>query len=172
MNRISDRPCVEQLEGRDSPSTTPLHTHLLPIPKMASAHALVRFVIAGQFTGLFTQTNPVGDMGASYTLHGDGSVRPFGPLTVSGSLRATGFIRNGHAGGTLTLTGAGGTLALHLVGPWQHGFQPLPERFHFALGEGTGSFQKFTGRGRAVLKLTFAPVAFGSVPSGNFTLRL
>jgi hypothetical protein len=130
------------------------------------------FVIAGQLTGNFTQTQLVGDTGASYALHGDGSVRPFGPLTVTGSLHATGFIRIGHAGGTLTLTGTGGTLALHLVGPAQRGFQPLPTRFRFTVGEGTGSFQNVTGQGRAVLKFTFAPVAFGFPPSGNFTLKL
>jgi hypothetical protein len=139
---------------------------------MASAQAPVIFVITGKLTGNFTQANPIGDTGVNDTLHGNGSVQPFGPLTVSGSLHGTGFIGNGRAGGTLTLTGTGGTLALHLVGPPQHGFQPLPSHFHFTVGEGTGSFQNATGEGRATLRLAFAPVAFGSPPAGTFTLTL
>ena len=92
-------------------------------------------------------------------------------ITFAGVVSGSGSLNQAGAG-TLTLTGTGGTLALHLVGQAQGGFAPLPMRFPFTVGEGTGSFQNATGQGRAMPKLAFAPVAFGSQPAGNFTLKL
>ena len=73
-------------------------------------------VLQGLLSGSYSaHTFP--DVGTTYDLSGKGQVRPFGPMDVTGTLHSLGFIQQGHAGGTLTLSDSQGTLTLQLTGP-------------------------------------------------------
>ena len=80
-------------------------------------------VLQGLLSGSYSaHTFP--DVGTTYDLSGKGQVRPFGPMDVTGTLHSLGFIQQGHAGGTLTLSDSQGTLTLQLTGPLQRGSPP------------------------------------------------
>jgi hypothetical protein len=170
MQHTTCRPGIEELEPRDAPSTT----HLPFNPPRSAASVVRRSApptpLVGTLTGTFTQTRHGGDTGASYALTGRGSVRPLGSVTLKGSMTATGFVRVGRAGGALTLTSHGGALTLRLLGPDQGGSQPLPIRFHFTAGGGTGVYRHLTGSGIALLMLTPPPIRHPT--AGAFTLTL
>jgi hypothetical protein len=112
------------------------------------------------------------DAGTTYALSGKGQVAPLGQTSVTGSLHSLGFILHGHAGGTLTLADARGTVTLQLTGPLQNGFSPLPTRFSFVITGGTGAFAHDTGRGTAYVTLMpdTPPALRGQL--GHFELRL
>jgi hypothetical protein len=168
MKRPTCRPRVEELEPRDIPSSSPLSSLYPQTGQTASSNISLRAALVGGLIGTFKQTRLVGDTGVSYALAGAGKVRPLGQVTVTGSMTATGFVRVGHAGGTLTLTGAGGTLKLRLVGPEQGGFKPLPTRFHFTVVSGPRAELNQTG----IALLKFMPPAITHPAAGAFTLVL
>jgi hypothetical protein len=71
-----------------------------------------------------------------------------------GSLAGTGFIAEGHATGTLTLTNARGSVTLALTGPSQDGFSPPGSgAYTFAVRGGTGSYARTVGTGEVDLAL-------------------
>jgi hypothetical protein len=72
-------------------------------------------------------------------------------VDATGTLRSPGFIAKGHAGGTLTLTNAHGSVTISLKGPLQRGFSSLPNKFSFQITSGTGAYAGDTGRGMAQL---------------------
>jgi len=135
-------------------------------------------VLQGLLSGSYSaHTFP--DVGTTYDLSGKGQVRPFGPMDVTGTLHSLGFIQQGHAGGTLTLSDSQGTLTLQLTGPLQRGFSPLPNQFAFEITGGTDAFKNATGQGTAFLRLVADPI--GNVPAatpnlleqtGHFDLNL
>ena len=137
-------------------------------------------VLQGLLSGSYSaHTFP--DVGTTYDLSGKGQVRPFGPMDVTGTLHSLGFIQQGHAGGTLTLSDSQGTLTLQLTGPLQRGFSPLPNQFAFEITGGTGAFANATGGGTAFLQLVADPIDVLDGPAatpnllvqaGNFDLDL
>jgi hypothetical protein len=170
MKRTTSRPRLEELETRDVPSVTLFSSSPQPVAASVARHATLPAAVVGTLTGTFTQMRHIADTGASYALTGGGSVRPLGKVTVNGSMTAPGFVRVGRASGTLTLTGSGGTVKVRLLGPEEGGFKPLPERFHFTAGSGTGAYQHLTGSGIALLRLTPPPIMHPT--AGTFTLIL
>jgi hypothetical protein len=129
--------------------------------------------LKGEVQGTYTVRRPNPDTGSTYELSGQGRVQPLGGSEVNGSFQTPGNITNGHAEGTLTLTGAQGGVTLQLVGPTQAAFAPPPAQFTFTITGGTGKFQGVTGSGTAALALRAAPPAAGGAtqPAGGaFTL--
>jgi hypothetical protein len=78
-------------------------------------------------------------------------------VTVRGEVDAVGFVLHGHAGGTLTLANAKGSVTLRLTGPEQNGFATLPSWFTFDVTGSTGSYRHLNGHG--ALQLVIAPAA-------------
>jgi hypothetical protein len=146
------------------PSATPL---VAPSAHHEHHHHHHEQALRGTIRGAYTVTNPIPDAGAQYHLSGAGTVRGLGPVTASGTLNATGFVANGRAAGDLTLANAAGTVTLHLVGPVQGGFAPLPEHFHFTVVAATGAYQGLRASGTADLRLNPQSAA-----AGTFTLTL
>ncbi len=138
-----------------------------PFPLPRHHEVVLNGLLSGSYSA---HTFP--DAGTSYALSGQGRVRPLGPTNVTGSLHSLGFILQGHAGGTLTLSDSKGTLTLGLTGPLQSGFSPLPDQFDYEITGGTGAFAHATGRGTASLVLLPAITPNPLEHQGRFDLRL
>jgi hypothetical protein len=67
------------------------------------------------------------------------------------------FIATGHAGGTLTLSGARGSLTLQLEGPTQPGFSAPPSTFAYTILGGTGAFAASHGSGQVTVGFVASP---------------
>jgi hypothetical protein len=94
--------------------------------------------------------------------------------TASGSVSAVGFIRDGHAGGTLTFTNARGAVTVQLQGPEQPAFSALPQHFQYRVIGATGAYKGLVAQGSLQLALHASPLPMpgaGMVtPHGTFTL--
>jgi hypothetical protein len=99
-------------------------------PAMATFH--------GKVQGTYVSTDRIPDVGRSWTVSAKGKLSGLGETTVAGTLHSTGFILQGHAGGTLTLKDARGSMTLTLTGPPQSGFSGLPAKFSFVVTKATG----------------------------------
>src|SRR5262249_46736448 len=108
----------------------------------------------GTFEGQYQVNVPNPDVGKAYDITGSGHVRGIRRASITGDLHSLGFIAQGNAQGDLTLKGPRGTLRLHLTGPQQAGFQPLPSQFSFTTSGGTGQYRKIHESGTATLVLT------------------
>jgi hypothetical protein len=112
-------------------------------------------VLNGQVRGIYSTpfTNP--DIGKSQVLTGQGKVAPLGSVKLrNSSLHLTGFIAQGHATGTVTLSGAKGSVTLTLVGPTQPGFSGPPSSFSYLIQGGTGAYKNAKGSGQLSLQET------------------
>jgi hypothetical protein len=128
-------------------------------------------LLNGQLSGNYSsRTFP--DVGTSYTLSGQGQVQPLGRTSMTGSLQSLGFVLHGFADGTLTLSSSKESVTLHLMGPPQHGFAPLPNQFNYVILRGTGAFAQTMGRGTASLVLVPAETTNPLMHQGRFELHL
>jgi hypothetical protein len=145
-------PRVEPLEGRALLSTADPGAVVVPT-------ALVRGVeylfLNGSAHGTVQHKHGNPDTGAIVELHGSGRLTPLGKLShLSGTLVGTGFIQEGHAGGTILLSNARGSVTLSLVGPLQGGFTaPSSGTYHFTVAKGTGAYAHDVGTGTVDLTL-------------------
>jgi hypothetical protein len=156
---------VESLESRLVPSAAPVAPPGLGAGPLARAAAHPAAPLAGAITGRFTILAGNPDVGIRDSLTGSGTLAGVGQVSADGILRRVGFAATGHAVGTLTLMNEHGTVALHLTGPKQKGFAPLPAHFRYAVTGGTGAYAHLTGRGQATLVLVPA-----GTDGGTFTL--
>jgi hypothetical protein len=174
--RRTFRPALEGLEDRQLMSANlPLAANLghlapavvsSPMPDLPVVHILPPLVGAvanppfeiltplhGQGGGTYSIFGGIPDIGHRVDLHGTVSIQGLGRMTVQGSLYSLGFVYEGHAGGTLTLSNAEGSLTLKLTGPLQPGFSALPTDFKYEVVSGTGIFSHAADSG--TLHLSF-----------------
>jgi hypothetical protein len=137
---------------------------------MVSHHPAGPVRLVGTFQGQYQINGFIPDVGKTYVISGSGSVHGQGRGSVAGSLHSLGFIAQGEAQGDLTLQGARGSVTLHLTGPSQAGFQPLPSQFSFTTTGGTGRYRRLHASGTATLTLT--PGAGLPGEQGTFSLEL
>ena len=104
------------------------------------------------------------DVGAVYGLSGAGTLAELGSVTLTGSLRATGFVGRGHATGELTISSAHGSVTLDLRGPAQGTFAPLPGQFDFNVRSGTGAYTHLHAGGTVTVRFDLS--------GGTFTLAI
>jgi hypothetical protein len=137
-------------------------------PRSANATSVA---LRTTFHGSYSTTS-FPDVGTTYHLEGAGKEAPRGHATLAGDLHSTGFIMNGHATGTLTVSDPKGTIHLALTGPTQPGFATLPGQFSFVIASGTGHYAHAKGSGTAHVTL-FPALGLGSATqTGAFTISL
>jgi hypothetical protein len=117
-------------------------------------------ILSGEISGTSVASRTIPDTGSSYALSGSGRLN-VGRVTVTGSLRGTGFIVRGTCSGTVLLAGRAGTLSLRLRSP-----SPVPgfstcSAYGWEITGSTGSFAGQAGHG----------VVTATVGGGAFTLR-
>jgi hypothetical protein len=153
------RPVVEALEDRTALSMAmglagQLSAVLPPGQHAAHQH----LTLLGAVTGTWSRVPIVPDVGGEQNLNGAGTVQPLGAVQASGHLRTPGFVAHGRAEATFTLTAAGGSITVRLVGPLQRGFSSPPAHFHYTIKGGTGKYAGASGSGKATFQETTAPV--------------
>jgi hypothetical protein len=151
---------VEELDGRVAPSAA------APTPPTDAGPTLAppsSPTLYGNLHGQWKAEAPHPDVGNTSDLVGSGDLAGVGHVTLTGSVSAVGMIANGHAGGTLTLTGTNGSITLKLTGPSQPGFAALPDRFDYQVTGGTGKLHSLHSSGRIYLHLA---------ADGSFTLAV
>jgi hypothetical protein len=160
------RPRLERLDDRDLPSATPgliwtqaaQALHLL-VPAVAGHAGIVQnhqLALQGTITGTWARAPGIPDVGGQQGLAGTGTLKTLGTVAAMGTIHTPGFIRAGHATGTLTLTNARGTVTLQLTGPEQPGFSPPPNSFTYQIVSGSGAYAGATGHGTVTLAETAA----------------
>jgi hypothetical protein len=162
---------VEELGARVLPSATPL----LPDVQSGQAELVAALQpafppLAGHGAGNFAADAVQSGAGIDYHLHGEGYVAGMGHVRFSGSAHAVGFVQNGHAAGTLTLTNKRGSVTLELTGPDQPGFSALPDHFSYSVTGGTGAYANRSDNGELTLQL--AAKGGAHAPRGVFVLSL
>jgi hypothetical protein len=173
IKRHEIRPIVEGCETR-----TLLSAGALPAMPAAVARASAMQVVQlhGTMQGQYVQNTVIADVGSVFGLNGSGRLNGFEKANLAGSLHSVGFIANGHAQGTLVLTGRRGTITLILVGAEaQNGPAGLPRNFTFAITAGTGRFRHVGDHGSATLSLQSGGPSSGTnafVIHGTFKLTL
>ena len=124
----SSRRIVPSLESMESKALLTATGGGAVVAPMTAGHPMRLIgVIHGQYTS--PMTNP--DAGARFNLSGSGLIRPLGHATANGGVGTVGFIRGGHAGGTITLVQPRGSVTLTLTAPPQNGPAKLPYQFRF-----------------------------------------
>jgi hypothetical protein len=142
----------------------------------AVATPLINRAIAlnGTFHGNYHTNGSIPDVGLTFDATGSGRVRDVGRSSITATIHTTGFILQGHAAGTLTLSAARGTMMLELTGPSQGGFAGLPDTFVYSIVSGTGEYRHGHGRGTAILVTKPAGSEQNGIAleSGSFSLVL
>jgi hypothetical protein len=156
---MSRKPHLEALGERVLPAVVPIFS-VPPQPQ---------YELSGQAQGGYASKLVI-DGGASYDLTGTGRFLGLDAVKVSGWVRGTGMIAQGHASGELTLTNGKGSVTLDLTGPQQPGFSALPESFDFTVAAGTGAYARLAASGGTLSLL----VASLPVPGtgGSFALTV
>jgi hypothetical protein len=158
MDRHRQRPGVETLEA------------LVPLSVVVGgghgAAVVARNTIAlgGSVRGAYLVTNPIPDTGSTYRFGVAGKLNPVGQTGDSGQIQTPGFIANGHAEGTMTISAPRGNIKLQLTGPSQPGFSALPGTVDYTITGGTKSYRTAQGSG------TIAVTLNSSVFSNRFGL--
>src|SRR5581483_7237629 len=101
----------------------------------------------GQVTGTWDSVPTLPDVGKTQELSGTGTVAPLGAVAVRGELHTPGFVAQGRATATLTLTTERGSVTLQLTGPLQPGFSQPPATFQYTITGGTGAYAGASGSG-------------------------
>ena len=120
--------------------------------------------LQGHGTGTYTHLVSVPDVGQRFDLSGSANLADLGHVTVTGSVYSTGFIAQGHAGGTLTFQNSHGSVTVELTGPLQPGFAALPTTFQYQVVSSTGDYAGLTESGSLTLTLGSSSTLFGSGP--------
>jgi hypothetical protein len=168
MKKSSPRLQVEEFEGRTLLSGTASPSQLFGPALTAHPVTQLDVHLGGTISGQYTTGQPIPDAGTSYHLTGTGKVGTLGAVWVSGLLTSPGFVIASRATGWLTLANAHGSVTLHLMGPEEQGFGPVPKNFTFTVAHATGAYEHFRARGAIDLKLKPS----GGLLDGTFTLTI
>src|SRR5690242_19209528 len=165
------QPQIEQLDERALPAVSfgvrPSFAALLSPPASQAPPVHHTTALTGQVSGTWALAPGIPDVGARRSLSGTGTVAPLGAVQAGGAIRTTGFLLEGHATGTITLTGAAGSVTLRLVGPPQPGFSPPPNTFAYQVVGGTGAYAHLQDQG--TLQFTWLTGTGSSAGRGMFT---
>ena len=142
----------ERLEGRVVLSTSHVAGAVVPA---ALVKGKTYLSLNGSGQGTFSQSQFLpADIGVTDTFKGRALLNQVGAVKLTGSLTGTGFITQGHAGGSLLLENVRGSVTLTLSGPPQGAFQPPKSgTYTFAITTGTGAFAGVVGTGKVDLVL-------------------
>ena len=151
------QPRLDALESRELLTTLPVEPDLLAPPPAAAEQVHASML---PIHGTLTSIRTLPDVGAAYRLSGSGRLPGFGPAQVKGTLNAPGFIAEGHAAGTVTITGRRGSVRLDLTGPTQPGFSDLPSTFHYVVGAASRAYAGRIGQA-GTLHLSLGSAANG-----------
>jgi hypothetical protein len=142
---------VEELSARIVPNATlPMTVH--SVPRIAAAgHFATQHHLVGKGHGAFMREFANPDTGSAFQLSGVGHFTGLRNVTIEGALHSVGFVAQGRATGTVTLTNARGSVTLALTGPLQAGFAPLPGMYQFHVASATGAFNNWRANGTLTL---------------------
>jgi hypothetical protein len=166
---------VESLEAKTLLSAGVGRPAVLAAAEVRAARAAPRdaAAVTGTIRGQYAlvEDNRPADGPAVYQFTGSGQFGRLGRLEAAATLNVGGFQAPGTPDeGTLTLTGAQGSLTVRLSGPNEGDPSGLPTRFQAIIQGGTGQFANVRGIGTATLHP--APDANAPESGGTFTLRL
>jgi hypothetical protein len=147
------------------------------VPSAAGVAPVVAGVIAtaslsnhplhGSGTGTYHTPKITIDAGTSFSVTGRANLGALGSFTVAGEVHGVGMIAEGRAMGDLVLSDSRGTITLHLHGPIQEAFEPVPHSLVYTVAKGTGAFQHLSGYGSLEIQLTPIPVPNGKPMTGK-----
>lgn len=135
----------------------------------ASSHsATTTVLLKGIVKGTEVRRMSPPDTGATYRWSGAGSVSSLGIVKGKGTNRGVGFIRQGNPSGTMTLTGAHGSVTLTVTYDQTAGFAPLPAHGTYTITGGTGRYAGAQGSGSVTRHQGACPgqAATGQCPTG------
>jgi hypothetical protein len=136
---------VEPLEGRALLSAAPLQASVAPASLVRGFSYLF---VNGTAHGTVDAVPTIADAGTGVKLHGSANLSGIGKASLSGTLSGTGFIMQGNASGTITLTNHQGSVIFRLTGPSQRGFSAAPSGpYGFYVAGGTGRYAHTVGHG-------------------------
>jgi hypothetical protein len=163
---------VEPLESKTLLSAGPGRSALLAVAEVRAAPRDA-IAVAGTIRGVYALVSDdrPADGPAVYRFTGSGPFGRLGRLEAAATLNVGGFVVPGTPDeGTLTLTGAQGSLTVRLSGRNAGDPSELPTRFQALIRGGTGQFANVRGIGTATLR----PASDAEAPEsgGTFTLRL
>jgi hypothetical protein len=146
------RPNVEALGAKTLLSVS---AAVMPVVRAAMVAAAGRrsSPLLGGVSGTTSAAVTIPDAGRTTTLTGSGKVGPLGSVSAEGQFHAVGFIAQGTAEGTLTLSNSRGSVTVRLVGPPRNGFSALPTSYRYTISQGTGHDKVLRGSGVADLTL-------------------
>jgi hypothetical protein len=167
---------LEELDARILPSATSLPVAPPAPPALSAVSGIAFHLLSGQGEGTFFNDAIQSGAGIDYHLSGEGQFAGVGQVSIHGSVHSVGFLAQGHAGGTITLTNVQGSVTLTLIGPAQPGFSPLPVQFSYHASSGTGAYTHLPSQGTLSLVLATQPNGLGihatSGPHGAFALAV
>jgi hypothetical protein len=164
-------PQVEALESRLPLSGVAGTSHDALASRAASAIVQRQgpvVTLQGSARGVFVTTHGNPDTGATYQITTSGRLSPLGQTAESARVQTTGFVLTGSATGTMTVTGAHGSLKLNLQGTLQSGSSTLPRTLTYTIISGSRSFRNAEGSG--VIDVTIN-ASFASQRVGQITLN-
>jgi hypothetical protein len=141
---------------------------VLPGAGASSHSATTTVALKGTIKGTGVRQMSPPDTGAKYIWSGAGSVTPLGTVRGKGTNRGVGFIRQGNPSGTMTLTGAHGSVTLTITYDQTAGFAPLPAHGTYTITGGTGRYAGAQGSGSIIRHQgnCLGQAATGQCPTG------
>jgi hypothetical protein len=166
---------LEVLEGRETPSTvvtTVTQVAGIPVthvttatvaPSTSTTTVQQTHALAGSGTGSYICTLEYMTMPSGYHFTGAGTVKGMGAVQMQIDVYGNGFVNNGSAHGTITMTNAKGSVTVQITGPMQPKLSPLPQWFQYKIVQSTGAYKGMQDHGtlRLVRTPDAIPVRFG-----------
>ncbi|GAC1445213.1 MAG: hypothetical protein NVSMB52_05750 [Chloroflexota bacterium] len=139
------------------------------VPAFAHRHSVHHrsLSVKGTIHAIETRVMSNPDIGAVYDWKGHGTVKPLGTVAGSGKNHGVGYIAQGHATGTITVTNAKGSVTLSITYDATPGFSPPPVHGTYVITGGTGSYTGVKGSGTVARKVGTCPPQSADAPPGS-----